>query len=68
MRRLLRPNQLWQIDFIYLKLIGWDWFYLSTILDDYSRYVVSWRLYTTMKADDITSLKRCKTLWQHQAA
>ena len=48
------PNQLWQTDFTYLKVIGWGWFYLSTILDDYSRYIVAWKLCTNMKAGDVT--------------
>ncbi|WP_299962470.1 IS3 family transposase [uncultured Roseobacter sp.] len=49
-----RPNQLWQTDFTYLKVIGWGWFYLSTILDDYSRYIIAWKLCTTMKTVDVT--------------
>ena len=48
------PNQLWQTDFTYLKVIGWGWFYLSTILDDYSRYIVASKLCTTMKAGDVS--------------
>ena len=28
--------------------------YLSTILDDYSRYIIAWKLCTTMKAHDVT--------------
>ena len=47
-------NQLWQADFSYLKVIGWGWFYLSTILDDYSRYIIAWKLCTNMKAQDVT--------------
>ncbi len=50
-----RPNQLWQTDFTHLKVIGWRWLCLSTILDDYSRYVVAWRLCPTMKASDVTA-------------
>jgi transposase InsO family protein len=49
------PNQLWQTDFTYLKVIGWGWFYLSTILDDFSRYIIAWKLCTTMKAEDVTA-------------
>ena len=49
-----RPNQLWQTDFTYLKVIGWGWFYLSTVLDDFSRYIIAWKLCTTMKAQDVT--------------
>ena len=48
------PNQLWQTDFTYLKVVGWGWFYVSTILDDYSRYIIAWKLCTTMRADDVT--------------
>jgi len=48
------PNQMWQTDFTYLKVIGWGWFYLSTILDDFSRYIIAWKLCTTMKAEDVT--------------
>jgi putative transposase len=38
-----RPNQVWSWDLT--KLAGqarWSWFYLYTILDIYSRYVVGW--------------------------
>ena len=48
------PNQLWQTDFTYFKIIGWGWFYLSTILDDFSRYIIAWKLCTAMKAEDVT--------------
>jgi len=48
------PNQLWQTDFTYLKVSGWGGYYLSTILDDYSRYIIAWKLCTTMRADDVT--------------
>ena len=47
-------NQLWQTDFTYLQSIGWGWMYLSTILDDCSRYVIAWKLCTAMTSRDVT--------------
>ncbi len=62
-------NEMWQTDFTYFEVIGWGWFYLGTILDDYSRYIHSsgkrfpgpfsdppqtWKLCTTMRAEDVT--------------
>jgi hypothetical protein len=49
-----RVNELWQTDFTYFKIVGWGWYYLSTVLDDYSRFIVAWRLCTTMSASDVS--------------
>ena len=48
-------NQLWQTDFTYLKVTGWGWYYLSTVMDDFSRYILAWRLCQTMSAREVTA-------------
>ena len=48
-----RSNELWQTDVTYLQVVGWGWYYLSTVLDDYSRYILAWTLTTTMQASDV---------------
>ena len=45
---------MWQTDFTYFKIVGWGWYYLSTVLDDYSRCIVAWRLCTSMSASDVS--------------
>jgi putative transposase len=48
-----RTNELWQTDFRYLKVVRWGWYYLSTVMDDFSRYIIAWQLCRTMKAEDV---------------
>jgi len=44
-------NELWQTDFTFFKVVHWGWYYLSTVLDDYSRFILAWRLCQGMSAD-----------------
>jgi len=48
-----KVNELWQTDFTYFKIIDWGWYYLSTVLDDYSRYILAWKLSPTMATTDV---------------
>jgi len=46
-------HELWQTDFTQFKVLDWGWYYLSTVLDDYSRYIIAWKLAPTMGASDV---------------
>ncbi len=45
-------HQQWQSDFSYFKIIGWGWYYLATVMDDFSRYIITWELCMNMETDD----------------
>lgn len=45
-------HQQWQTDFTYFKIIGWGWYFLATVMDDYSRYIIGWELCTNMESED----------------
>ncbi len=48
-----RVNELWQTDFSQFKIVGWGYYYLSTVLDDFSRYILAWKLTPTMNHSDV---------------
>ena len=48
-----RVNEMWQTDFTQFKVMGWVWYYLCTVLDAFSRYILAWRLAPTMAATDV---------------
>jgi len=49
-----RVHEMWQTDFTYFRIVHWGWYYLSTVLDDFSRYIIAWKLGPTMGATDVT--------------
>jgi len=48
-----RVNQMWQTDFTYFKIVGWGWYFLSTVIDDFSRFILSWDLRSKMTSKDV---------------
>lgn len=51
-----RVHEMWQTDFTYFRIIGWGWYFLGSILDDFSRYIIAWKLFTTMATTDVKEL------------
>ena len=39
-----RPHQMWATDASYFRVCGWGFNYLVTIMDDFSRFIIAWKL------------------------
>jgi transposase InsO family protein len=52
-RKTKGPNELWATDCAHLKLVGWGWYYLVTVMDDYSRMILAWELKSDMAAESL---------------
>ena len=48
-----RPHQMWATDASYFRVIGWGYYYLVTVMDDYSRFILAWKLQRDMAADSL---------------
>jgi putative transposase len=48
-----RPHQMWATDASYFKVVGWGYYYLVTVMDDYSRFILGWKLQKDMSADSL---------------
>ena len=47
------PHQMWATDASYFRVVGWGYYYLVTVMDDYSRFILAWRLQRDMSADSL---------------
>ena len=52
-RKTKRPNELWATDCSHIKVIDWGWYYLVTVMDDYSRFILAWELKSDMASNSL---------------
>jgi len=51
-----RPHQMWSTDDSYFKVIGWGYYYMVTVMDDYSRSILAWKLQLDMTSDSLIQM------------
>jgi putative transposase len=52
-RKTKKPNELWATDCAHLKVVDWGWYYLVTVMDDYSRFILAWELKSDMASGSL---------------
>ena len=50
-RKTTGPHQMWATDASYFRVIGWGYYYLVTVMDDYSRFILAHKLQRNMTSD-----------------
>ena len=48
-----RSHQMWATDASYFRVVGWGYYYLVTVMDDYSRFILAWKLQRDMSANSL---------------
>jgi putative transposase len=51
--RTSRPHQMWSTNCSYFKVPGWGYYYLVTVMDDYSRFILGWKMQTDMSDNSL---------------
>ena len=50
-RKTTGPHQMWATDASYFRVVGWGYYYMVTVMDDYSRSILAHRLQRDMTPD-----------------
>ena len=58
-----RINEQWQSDASCFFVIGWGWYYLISVLDDSSRFILAWDLRLDMTAESISEVVQEAVEW-----
>ena len=52
-RKTSGPHQMWATDASYFRVREWGYYYMVTVMDDYSRSILAWKLQLDMTADSL---------------
>jgi putative transposase len=52
-RKTKQPNELWATDCAHFRVVDWGWYYMVTVIDDYSRFILAWELKSDMAAGSL---------------
>ena len=55
-RKTSGPHQMWATDASYFRVSGWGYYYMVTVMDDYSRSILAWKLQGDMTADSLIAV------------
>ena len=44
---------MWATDASYFRVVGWGYYYMVTVMDDYSRSILAWKLQLDMTSDSL---------------
>ena len=47
------PHQLWATDASYFRVAGWGYYYMVSVMDDYSRFIPAWKLQVDMTSPSL---------------
>ena len=50
-RKTTGSHQMWATDASYFRVVGWGYYYMVTVMDDYSRFILTHRLQRDMTSD-----------------
>ena len=53
---------MWATDASYFRVVGWGYYYMVTVMDDYSRSILTWKLPLDMTADSLIQVASCRLL------
>ena len=52
-RKTSGPHQMWATDASYFPVVSWGYYYMVTVMDDYSRSILAWKLQLDMTSDSL---------------